>query len=113
MDKFWRPEGWVSPHSAVSDEDGMLSRAEVYEAGASAIIPAIRQAAFKEVWEWMKDVSLDPKHYHDGWPRRQCGACMDTLFEALEQGHPPEVKPEGKVPLRRGGYEVGDAAYGP
>ena len=57
MNSNWRPSGWENPYSPEEILDGELFPADdgwyAYEDGASAIIPAVREATFNEIAEWM------------------------------------------------------------
>ena len=40
---MYRPKGWRNGYSKEREEDGMLSRYEIFEAGADAILEALRK----------------------------------------------------------------------
>ena len=41
MKTEWRPDDWENSYDKQREEDGMFSQAELYEAGASAMLAAV------------------------------------------------------------------------
>jgi hypothetical protein len=53
MNKEWLPQNWENLHSKEKEEDGMFSRAELFEEGASAMLEA-RDKWWIEKMEYMR-----------------------------------------------------------
>ena len=76
MKAEWRPDDWENSYDKQREEDGMFSQAELYEAGASAMLAA--------VLKWLDepcDKHLEYPNSDSKYPtlRIDCPQCMNEL----------------------------------
>ncbi len=63
---MWRPEGWQNSWDKKREENGMASKAEIFEAGASAMLEALKAKSSFMTPEQMRLIVPDRK-YSFGW----------------------------------------------
>ena len=87
--RSWRPEGgkWKNPYilpQYIGEVESLDVKYKIYEAGASAIIPAVEAEVLKKVGEW-----LGKKAFAVPLSGVHCGIRFDHI-KILLQGEMPE-----------------------
>ena len=79
MKTEWRPDDWENSYDKQREEDGMFSRAELYEAGASAMLSAVLKWLY-EPCDKHEHSAFNGERYVLYHPhRKDCPQCLNEL----------------------------------